>query len=365
VTDVATDFSNGVKLIKLLAALWPGTKPKVPYKENPRFPFQIMETRNAALQYARDLGVQFPTTWGETIFGNPATIEELLDCVATSVARMRPVGCQGAARIAILRLEVGKMTMNDQKRTYQREYESRRRLLRSCEAAANNLMNVHDGSEIQAKLRELAQLKSSLKEKEFESLRQQWHQNEETSQKSESSRMAEIDELEGQFNSMISKLDQKSEELEKTLAKWQTVQKMQQELNDLKDKLKKGVQEKRNLLDEWEGFVRSLTDNQNVSSMEAKNQKLQEWEDRLESDTFESLRKLSKEIRELFENMNRLSDEVGMRQPRMMIPRLSEICDAGNRLMEPSFESMVLPDASTISVLGNRLSDMLPRLEQR
>jgi hypothetical protein len=45
VTDIGTDFSNGVKLIKMLQLLWPGTKPKVPYKENSRFAMHIRETR--------------------------------------------------------------------------------------------------------------------------------------------------------------------------------------------------------------------------------------------------------------------------------------------------------------------------------
>jgi chromosome segregation ATPase len=224
--------------------------------------------------------------------------------------------------------------LNEQKRAYQREYESRRRLLRSCEVAANDVMKVHDTSDIQAKLQELVQLKSLLEQTSFESLHQQWHQNQQTLNEAESGRMAEIVELQSQFSRMISRLDQKNEELEGMLAKWQTVQTMQRELNNLKDRLKTEVQDKRRLLDECEGFVQSLTDKQNVLDTEAKNHKLHEWEERLESTTFKSLRNLLGEIRKLFEKTNMLAAEVGIQQPRMAIPKLSQIEELEHKYCE-------------------------------
>jgi HAMP domain-containing protein len=64
----------------------------------------------------------------------------------------------------------------------------------------------------------LAQLKASLEQKPFEPLRQQWHQNQQTLSET-CGRLAEIDELQGQFNRMISMLDQKCEALEKMFTK--------------------------------------------------------------------------------------------------------------------------------------------------
>jgi predicted nuclease with TOPRIM domain len=102
-------------------------------------------------------------------------------------------------------------------------------------------------------------------------LRQQWHQNGQTLSEAECGRLAEIDELHGQFSRMIWMLDQKCEELEKMLAKWETLQQLQKEMSDLKDKFKRGVQDKRSLLDGWEGFVQSFTDTQKISDVDAKN----------------------------------------------------------------------------------------------
>jgi hypothetical protein len=128
VMDIAADFSNGVKFIQLLQALFHSTKPKVRYNDKPRFASHIRETRNVALQYARDLGIQFPTTWDQTIFDSGAIIVQLVDWFGTGLLRRKPGDFPPAASIARLRIDVGKMAKSIQDLTLVKQ-----QLLRRCE----------------------------------------------------------------------------------------------------------------------------------------------------------------------------------------------------------------------------------------
>jgi hypothetical protein len=145
-TDIGADFANGVKVIKLLPRLRPDTKSPRPYIENPRFPITIMETRNTALQYAHDLGVQLPKPGDHTIFNDPVAMAELLGCIAARIGGITTSDCCDSAQI----------------QARQRERNSVRRLLRDGDAAVQTATELGDVSEIQAKLRRLAEIRSSV-----------------------------------------------------------------------------------------------------------------------------------------------------------------------------------------------------------
>jgi DNA repair exonuclease SbcCD ATPase subunit len=117
-----------------------------------------------------------------------------------------------------------------------------------------------DASEIEAKLRKLTQLKSSLEQNPFESLRQQLHQ------KDDNGSLTEIDGLEAEFRTMISKLNAICEMLASTWTAQCKFDELQKEIEDLQAQWRGEMEKLTRLFDECDTAFQFEITTENLSN---------------------------------------------------------------------------------------------------